>query len=638
LPSDRHASQASAFLTNTRIWAILILTWAIVYLPGLFRPALLDDADSVHAEASREMLFTHDWVTLYTDGLRYLQKPPLLYWAVTTSYKLFGVGEWQTRLPLALCVFGLIAATYVFGRRYFGREGGFYAAMISATSLGVFVFTRFLIADVLVAMFLTLGLYFFLRASEEEEPSRWLCWGLAGTIALNVLAKGLIAIAFPCLIIPVYLFLTGDLKKIWKFHLISSVALFLVIAAPWHILAAIRNPAVPNTMAKGFLWSYFVNEHFMRYIGKRVPYDYDKVELGFFWAMLLIFFIPWIVFLIPALKEIPSTVSAWRTNLDPRARANLFCAIWAVMIMLFFSFSSRQEYYSLPAIPALALLIGGWMQHESASDPGSRERRAGRIASACLLVIGVLAFAATMALLSQTRTFPAGTDIGAVLTPHPAKYKLSLGHMGDLTVESFGLFRAPLWEIGIGMLAGSLLNWFFRRRGQVLRANFAMAAMAVVILFCVWQGYIIFSPEIASKEIALQIKQVYKPGETIVINGVYETGSDLNFYTGIQIHVLNGVAGDLWFGSFWPDAPKVYEDDASFVRLWNGPNRVYLFTPEYLKERALKNLDPSTVYVLTRRGGKVVYTNRPVEGATTSTLRRSNIATSAASQRQALNL
>ena len=327
MPSNRQASHAtpssSTFLTNTRIWAILILTWAVVYLPGLFRPALLDDADSVHAEASREMLATHDWVTLYTDGLRYLQKPPLLYWAVTISYKLFGVGEWQTRLPLALCVFGLIAATYTFGRRYFGREGGFYAAIVCATSLGVFVFTRFLISDVLIAMFLTAGLYFFFQASEEEQPSRFLCWGFAVSVALNVLAKGLIAIAFPCLIIPVYLFLIGDLKKILNLRLISSAAIFLVVAAPWHILATLRNPAIPGTMAKGFFWSYFINEHVMRYIGKRVPYDYDKVELGFFWGMLLIFLVPWIVFLIPALREIPGKLSAWR-SISTHAPARIF--------------------------------------------------------------------------------------------------------------------------------------------------------------------------------------------------------------------------------------------------------------------------------------------------------------------------
>lgn len=610
----QHSPRRSSFFTDARCWTFLVLTWAIVYLPGLFRPALLDDADSVHAEASREMLFTHDWVTLYTDGLRYLQKPPLLYWAVTISYSLFGVGEWQTRLPLALCVFGLIAATFIFGRRYFGREGGFYSAVIVATSLGVFVFTRFLISDALVAMFLTFGLYFFLRASEQAEPPRSLCWAMIVTIALNVLAKGLIAIVFPCLIIPVYLFLTGDLKKIGKLHLLSSAMIFFVIAAPWHILAAVRNPAIPGTGAKGFFWSYFINEHVMRYLGKRVPYDYDKVDLGLFWGMLLIFLIPWIVFLVPALRGIPAKVRSWRSNLDSHSRANLFCAIWAVMIMLFFSFSSRQEYYSLPAIPALALLIGGWMQRESESAADSRERRAGRNAARVLVVIGVATFLATMWLIWQTQPFPAGTDIGAVLTPHPSRYKLSLGHMGDLSVESFGLFRAPLWEIGVGMLVGSLTCWFFRRRNDAIKANLALLALSIVILACVWQGYIIFSPELASKEIALEIKKLYQPGETIVINGVYETGSDLNFYTGIQVHVLNGVAGDLWFGSFWPDAPHVYEDDDSFVKLWTGPNRVYLFTPEYLKNRALKNLDPSTVFVLTRCGGKVVYTNRPVAG------------------------
>ena len=104
MASDRPLTQGAGFFTSTRCWTLLLLTWAIVYLPGLFRPALLDDADSVHAEASREMLFTHDWVTLYTDGLRYLQKPPLLYWAVTISYKLFGVGEWQNAIAArALC-------------------------------------------------------------------------------------------------------------------------------------------------------------------------------------------------------------------------------------------------------------------------------------------------------------------------------------------------------------------------------------------------------------------------------------------------------------------------------------------------------------------------------------------------------
>ena len=238
-----------------------------------------------------------DWVTMYIDGVRYLQKSPLMYWMVTISYKLFGISEWQTRLPLALCVLLLAWVVYIFGRRFFGNEAGFYAALITITSPGIYVFTRFLIPEVMVAMFLILGLYFFLRAYEQEEPSRWMCWGVACTMALNVLTKSLIGMVFPVAIILVFLFLTGDLKRIWKFHPISSLVVFLIVAAPWHILAAIRNPADPTGPQKGFLWSYFVNEQFLRYLNKRVPHDYDKVPLLLFYALVLLWILPWCAFL-----------------------------------------------------------------------------------------------------------------------------------------------------------------------------------------------------------------------------------------------------------------------------------------------------------------------------------------------------
>jgi hypothetical protein len=101
-----------------------------------------------------------------------------------------------------------------------------------------------------------------------------------------------------------------------------------------------------------------------------------------------------------------------------------------------------------------------------------------------------------------------------------------------------------------------------------------------------------------------------------VINGKYEFGSTLNFYTGIQLHVLNGRDGNLWFGSFFPGAPAIFEDNESFARLWNGPNRVFLFTEDYLKDRAIGTID--TVFVFARQGGKVVLTNRPVERGSAS--------------------
>jgi 4-amino-4-deoxy-L-arabinose transferase-like glycosyltransferase len=609
---DRRSLSSNFLLSNASMLCIVLGAWLLVYIPGLFHPSLLDDADSVHAEAAREILLNHDWVTLYVDGVRYLAKAPLMYWLVAISYKLFGISEWQTRLPLALGVLVMAWCVYIFGRRFFGKEAGFYAALITVTSPGFYVFTRFLIPEVMVAIFLTLGLYFFLLACEQPEPSLWLCWGIAVTIALNILTKSLIGLIFPVGIMLVYLFLTGDLKKIWKFHPLSSTLVFLIVAVPWHALAAIRNPAQPTGPERGFLWSYFVNEQFMRFFNKRIPHDYGKVPLLIFYALLLLWVLPWCVFFFPALKEIPANFRTWRNRLDPRSRANLLLSIWIVVIVGFFSFSSRQEYYSLPAVPALALLTAGWLQHENNSTADSRERRAGRIASGVLLALGCLVFVACMSIFARTHPFPAGTDIGDVLTAHPGQYKLSLGHMQDLTIEALGMFRTQLWEFGAAMLLGTGLNWFFRRRGSPLKANLTLAAMMVAILLCVYQGFVIFSPEISSKSVALAIRKEFRPGQTIAIYRNYESGASVTFYTGERPHIIDGQRADLWFGSLFPDVPPVFEDQESFVRLWNGPDRVYLFTEDPFVDEALRGIDPKTAHIFARGGGKVVFTNQPI--------------------------
>jgi len=144
-----------------------------------------------------------------------------------------------------------------------------------------------------------------------------------------------------------------------------------------------------------------------------------------------------------------------------------------------------------------------------------------------------------------------------------------------------------------------------------LAGNLALAGMMIVVLFCVHDGLVIFSPELSSKRIAIEIQQAYRPGDTIVINGKYEWGSTLNYYTGIELHVLNGRDGNLWFGSFFPDAPQIFEDNESFARLWNGPDRVFMFSEDFLADQAIANIDPNKVFTFVRQGGKVVLTNRP---------------------------
>ncbi|HKC70872.1 MAG TPA: glycosyltransferase family 39 protein, partial [Terriglobales bacterium] len=297
-------SLSSTARTRARVYVLaIIVVWAAIYVSSLFQPALLDDADSVHAEAAREMVLRHDWVTLYIDGIRYLEKAPLLYWGMAASFKTFGVSEWSARLPLALGVLALLLVTFRLGRRVFGGEGGLYSALALGACFGIYIYTRFQIPDVLVALWLTVGFDFFLQGLEESPPSRLACWGLAAATALDVLTKGLIGLVFPGAIILLYLLLTNNLRHLARMRLLSSTLVFLAVAAPWHILAALRNPTQGHV--RGFLWFYFVNEHFLRYLNERVPRDYGTVPLAVFWALLLIWLAPWSVFLPQAVRAVP---------------------------------------------------------------------------------------------------------------------------------------------------------------------------------------------------------------------------------------------------------------------------------------------------------------------------------------------
>ena len=403
--------------------SLIVLAWAVIYLGSLFQPPLMDDADTVHAEAAREMVEHNDWVTLkINDGFRYLEKAPLMYWLVAASYKIFGVHDWSARLPIALGMLALLLVVYRIGRRFYSDEGGLYAALALGTGFGPFIYTRFMIPEMLVALWLALGFDFFLTSLEEsergEQPSLWVCWGLAATMALNVLTKGLIGLVFPVGTIFIYLLLTRNLRHLLRLRLFSSFLVFLLIAAPWHVLAGLRNPAQGE--ARGFFWFYFVNEHFLRFLKKRFPADYDTVPLWLFWGLMLVWLMPWTAFLVQAIKQVPAKLAAFRVGLNAQQSATLIFALWPMVILLFFSFSSRQEYYVLPGLPGVALLLGGWLARESASAPDSAERRSGRISSIVLVTVGVAACVACVTLAMQAKAPPPNYDIAELLKKKPA--------------------------------------------------------------------------------------------------------------------------------------------------------------------------------------------------------------------------
>jgi hypothetical protein len=284
-------------------------------------------------------------------------------------------------------------------------------------------------------------------------------------------------------------------------------------------------------------------------------------------------------------------------------------ALWLIVIVGFFSFSTRQEYYTIPAIPAIALLVGGWMQREEASSIGSSERRAGLRSSWALLICGILIFAAGTFFLLFSKTPAPGVELSDLLKKNPQNYTLSFGHFLDLTPESMGAFRAPLAGFSLAFLFGTFFNWRARKQGHVAGGNTALIAMMVVVLTCVHSAYATFSPILSSSVLAHAINRRSKPGDLIVIDGDYASASSLNFYTGDHVFVLHQPTATLWYGSLFPDAPHVWETESSLAVLWAGSARVFMWSDQ----EDPKELHGAGRYLLASSGGKFLFSNRADE-------------------------
>ncbi len=594
----------------------LVGIWLALHLGCLFTPGLLDDVDSIYIEVAREMTVRHDYVTPYVDGVRFFDKPPLMYWMAAGSMRVFGPFDWAARLPLSLCVLGLFFSVYALGKRLFGERGGLYAALAMATSLGPYLFTRFYIPDILNALWMTLGVHLFLIALDRvraRESSLAPALGFAVVMALNLLTKGLIGIVFPLGFVVLYAVCTRQSRSLLRMHPVAGFALFCVVALPWHVLAAVRNPAIAMPAGTGlppragWAWFYLVNEHVMRFRGLRIPHDYGQLSIPIFWAMFVLWLMPWSAFLPAALTQY---TRVWRdrpAETFRRKQAALTLVLWAGLVLGFFTLSSRQEYYSLPALPALALMAGGVMVAAQHGDARVR-RSMMRWSTWFLLPLAVVLVVVCGTLGIFSPSARASADVSEVLTSNPDQYNLALGHLHDLTTRAMGFFRAPLLGVAASMMLVGPLAWGLRRRNRDLQANLALAAGMCGVLLCVHAGLSRFYPIIGSKTLALDIAQTVQPGDGIWLDGELTSGSTLLFYTRHPLVLVNGRVNGPWFGSFWPDAPPIFADEAMLRKAWTGPQQLYLLTYSTAREAELRKLGPTHVFAAS--GGKTVLMNR----------------------------
>ena len=650
-------------------WLLFAAIFGAVQIGSLFNPPLLDDVDAAHAQAAQGIAETGDWVTSKINGIRYIEKPPLPYWLSAGLYRVFGENVFATHLPNALAMLGLTWLSWLWARRAWGPRAGLYAGLGVLTSIGPFLFTRFIIPEAQLSFFLLAALYCLITGLESNRPLRF--YTMWAALALATLTKGLIAPVFFVGAAVPYLILTGQWRRWRALKPLTGPLLFLLIAAPWHILCGLANPDQGHPIGNhptignvhGFFYFYFVNEHYLRFFGARYPHDYNKLPFAAYWLLHLVWLFPWSLFL-PAL-----VVVAWRTRhtwlqhlrpdagqtvdfyLDNAAREDVgsyvlklkfrvrtiwLLSLFSAFSLIFFSISTNQEYYTFPVWPPIFILIAGVLSgiEEKRGLDGTPDSGRNSFkpllstawltgAQAVFAGVGLVAAAALAWGLWDSRHLPYVADIGTLLAHRAVgDYTLSMSHFFDLTGPSFAALRLPSIMAAVTLLIGPAVGWLLRLKGRHIAATISVALTSAVFLIAAHIAFARFEPMLSSAQMADTILQKGAATDSFIIFGDQDDASSVIFYT----HKLlakptflvlprcgqHGEGSTLLWGSCYPDAPNIYLSEDQLSKVWGTGDRKWLFAQDKNQQKA-ENLLAGRLYQVQNVADKALWTDRPLK-------------------------
>jgi 4-amino-4-deoxy-L-arabinose transferase-like glycosyltransferase len=325
------------------VYRALAAFLAVLWLATLADRPLFNPDEGRYAEIPREMLSGGDWVIPHLNGLAYIEKPPLQYWATALSFRVLGPSAFAARLYIALTALATVLLLWRVAERLWGPGAGWRGAAVLCGMLMFVVLGQLLTLDMSLAFYMTLSLAAFLLAQTAARPRRWMMLAWAAT-ALGVLTKGLVAAVIPAAVLVLYSLYARDFAPWRRLYAAWGLPLFLAVTVPWHWLAARR--------LGDFLEFFFVHEHVARYL---TPSADRQEPWWFFGGVFLAGTVPWTL---PALRALGV---GWRPRsavAGGRFQPTVFLWIWVLFIGVFFSLSdSKLMPYILPAMPALALLI-----------------------------------------------------------------------------------------------------------------------------------------------------------------------------------------------------------------------------------------------------------------------------------------
>jgi len=551
--------------------AVLLLGAMFVSRTGGF--VLQDPDEGRYAEIPREMIETGDWVTPKLFYVDYFEKPPLLYWLTAISFEAFGLTEWAARLVPALSGFVTVLLTFVLGVRLAGRRAAWLASGMLATMPLFFALSQALLIDVLLGACITAALLGVYAAHQASDKRGWAIL-VAVAAALGVLAKGLVALVLPGGIALAFLLWRRDFATIRALLHWQAVLAFLVVAVPWFVLVSRRNP--------DFLEFFFVREHFQRFTASG-PIRVGHPEGPFYYIPVLMFGpAPWTL-LVPLLAA--SAAGRRAFNAIP-ADARVFSLLWFGIVVGFFSAAtSKLGSYIVPALPALALLLGAWLDRAlEEEDLGRAAVRALRGALAALG--GLLAFVALLA-------WPLHDRLAGWL---------------QVDVADVVVIAGAVSSVSLVMLASSLVSHWLRyedRGRPAAGVAVIVASLALVLLFAI-EGRAVTK---TGHALAAAMAPLRQEGDLLVSYkrlmqslGFYTRQRIVQFdaYHEIEAGALTAPDHDEWF---WKDFGRL-------EREWSSGRRVFIATDRKHVPELTKSLVPEP-RLLVQDHRRVVLVNFP---------------------------
>lgn len=528
-------------------------------------PPLFDDPnDAQYAEVAREMVESGDWISPQLDYVLFLNKPPLLYWLIASSYTLFGVSELAARVPGVLVTCLTIFLLFRLGRELFDATTGTIAAAVYASLPSTLLEARFVRPDsLLIAAIIGALLAFAIATRSDGRSRRWALIALQCSLAVGLLAKGILGLLLPAVPVGVVILMERRWDIVADLVRPSGWLLLVLLVAPWHIVVALRHP--------GFAWDYLVNQHFLFFLDQKEPRDSIPISLLEFWLAFLLRTFPWTLFLPLAVA------TSWRGGGAP-VRGRVLVTVWAAGTLLLFSTAtSRLEHYALPALPAVALCIGIALRHYSRNG-------ASRLLVAHFVALAIVLIAA------------------ATVAPQALAEVEWLSDRAALPAIARWFFAV----LAAGCIA-SLLSTLRRPAA----AGFLLCLAAVASLPLAHAGLVAIAPINSSAPLAAIIRNVSDGSETIVFEAPieYQSCAGLNFYLERPI-VLLKPPGFVAPPYLEPHMGESFIEREELERRWQSEPILFVSDPLAPMTRKLRDVVPSPYFIIARTNNRWLISNQ----------------------------